>query len=143
MANAVISAASTASRRTLPLMVSRRSARSDRTPIFSEMLTDSRPKGRNNIHFRPLGARDGGHGGTVEEQVHRLPIDPVRQLYQEAVVRSQIEQIAQIAPEALGPLQARESPPALAPDDEERDRKSTRLNSSHSSISYAVFCLKK
>src|SRR5438876_5060828 len=27
--------------------------------------------------------------------------------------------------------------------DEERDRKSTRLNSSHPSISYAVFCLKK
>src|SRR5207245_8591488 len=26
---------------------------------------------------------------------------------------------------------------------EERDRKSTRLNSSHGSISYAVFCLKK
>src|SRR2546427_3659446 len=29
--------------------------------------------------------------------------------------------------------------PAVAP----RDRKSTRLNSSHSQISYAVFCLKK
>src|SRR5688572_32458473 len=27
--------------------------------------------------------------------------------------------------------------------DERRDRKSTRLNSSHSQISYAVFCLKK
>src|SRR5689334_24882071 len=27
--------------------------------------------------------------------------------------------------------------------DREPDRKSTRLNSSHSSISYAVFCLKK
>src|SRR2546427_2401430 len=27
--------------------------------------------------------------------------------------------------------------------DESRDRKSTRLNSSHSQISYAVFCLKK
>src|SRR5689334_24631662 len=27
--------------------------------------------------------------------------------------------------------------------DSPRDRKSTRLNSSHSSISYAVFCLKK
>src|SRR5689334_24846204 len=26
---------------------------------------------------------------------------------------------------------------------DDRDRKSTRLNSSHSSISYAVFCLKK
>src|SRR5690348_17721693 len=31
--------------------------------------------------------------------------------------------------------------PALAAGDE--DRKSTRLNSSHPSISYAVFCLKK
>src|SRR5438309_11050484 len=31
---------------------------------------------------------------------------------------------------------------ALA-DDADVDRKSTRLNSSHSSISYAVFCLKK
>src|SRR5207245_11315328 len=28
-------------------------------------------------------------------------------------------------------------------DDQNRDRKSTRLNSSHGSISYAVFCLKK
>src|SRR4051812_49990678 len=28
-------------------------------------------------------------------------------------------------------------------EDRERDRKSTRLNSSHMSISYAVFCLKK
>src|SRR4051812_49849862 len=31
-----------------------------------------------------------------------------------------------------------ETPPSTAP-----DRKSTRLNSSHMSISYAVFCLKK
>src|SRR5258708_18316736 len=37
----------------------------------------------------------------------------------------------------LGPDQA----PLLAHDD--RDRKSTRLNSSHQIISYAVFCLKK
>src|SRR3712207_8340233 len=33
------------------------------------------------------------------------------------------------------------APAALAPDEE--DRKSTRLNSSHANISYAVFCLKK
>src|SRR5689334_23440800 len=32
---------------------------------------------------------------------------------------------------------------ALGQHDREADRKSTRLNSSHSSISYAVFCLKK
>src|SRR6266481_7542185 len=31
----------------------------------------------------------------------------------------------------------------LGPHPGRRDRKSTRLNSSHSSISYAVFCLKK
>src|SRR5689334_23475387 len=36
---------------------------------------------------------------------------------------------------------ARGDPLPLEGDDE--DRKSTRLNSSHSSISYAVFCLKK
>src|SRR2546430_9052806 len=30
-----------------------------------------------------------------------------------------------------------------APGSSEQDRKSTRLNSSHSQISYAVFCLKK
>src|SRR5438309_3358563 len=32
---------------------------------------------------------------------------------------------------------------AAVRDDVREDRKSTRLNSSHSSISYAVFCLKK
>src|SRR5215203_6595320 len=31
----------------------------------------------------------------------------------------------------------------LAPDGDVEDRKSTRLNSSHANISYAVFCLKK
>src|SRR5206468_12126037 len=31
----------------------------------------------------------------------------------------------------------------LGPSREKRDRKSTRLNSSHDQISYAVFCLKK
>src|SRR2546427_4631227 len=33
--------------------------------------------------------------------------------------------------------------PALKPNQPNQDRKSTRLNSSHSQISYAVFCLKK
>src|SRR5437868_9939968 len=33
--------------------------------------------------------------------------------------------------------------PRLVRADQDRDRKSTRLNSSHVSISYAVFCLKK
>src|SRR5438034_7922677 len=41
-------------------------------------------------------------------------------------------------------LRERQSEPgALGLRGEERDRKSTRLNSSHTVISYAVFCLKK
>src|SRR5690349_24111693 len=35
------------------------------------------------------------------------------------------------------------STPARSPGSARRDRKSTRLNSSHVEISYAVFCLKK
>src|SRR3712207_7344335 len=47
---------------------------------------------------------------------------------------------------ALGQLLLRQAdrlpqPPQLLP--ERGDRKSTRLNSSHANISYAVFCLKK
>src|SRR5690625_7054745 len=37
----------------------------------------------------------------------------------------------------------RPAPAAAAPDGRPGDRKSTRLNSSHVAISYAVFCLKK
>src|SRR2546430_12495964 len=40
-------------------------------------------------------------------------------------------------------LPAHQVPARRAADRHERDRKSTRLNSSHSQISYAVFCLKK
>src|SRR2546422_3148126 len=41
------------------------------------------------------------------------------------------------------PLTARADAGAAARADAHRDRKSTRLNSSHGYISYAVFCLKK
>src|SRR2546422_4141173 len=43
--------------------------------------------------------------------------------------------------DSRGALRPRASAPRAAPRD--RDRKSTRLNSSHGYISYAVFCLKK
>src|SRR2546430_14037368 len=39
--------------------------------------------------------------------------------------------------------QSTETNPQQLRYDSQRDRKSTRLNSSHSQISYAVFCLKK
>src|SRR2546430_10125666 len=50
------------------------------------------------------------------------------------------------SPQAHGELQQPVGAPAHAPQARPRargDRKSTRLNSSHSQISYAVFCLKK
>src|SRR3712207_6930994 len=40
-------------------------------------------------------------------------------------------------------LQHKDNPVDWYPWGEEADRKSTRLNSSHANISYAVFCLKK
>src|SRR2546430_5635751 len=43
-----------------------------------------------------------------------------------------------VTPERVAPI-VRALPPFVTP----VDRKSTRLNSSHSQISYAVFCLKK
>src|SRR5690606_42100312 len=50
-------------------------------------------------------------------------------------------------PEARGqrprPRYPRQRPPPRPPLSAARDRKSTRLNSSHVKISYAVFCLKK
>src|SRR3712207_8822053 len=42
----------------------------------------------------------------------------------------------------VGVARVREVRRAAAPEEQARDRKSTRLNSSHANISYAVFCLK-
>src|SRR5258707_11502206 len=42
-----------------------------------------------------------------------------------------------------GEIAAREKIIAIEPFRDKEDRKSTRLNSSHANISYAVFCLKK
>src|SRR3712207_7257815 len=41
------------------------------------------------------------------------------------------------------PLAKKLNSPILLVDGVDKDRKSTRLNSSHANISYAVFCLKK
>src|SRR3712207_303168 len=65
--------------------------------------------------------------------------------------REQPAQVGQCPPPRLRPAEAWRDPlrhhlqlpsPALSRADR-RDRKSTRLNSSHANISYAVFCLKK
>src|SRR5690349_23826700 len=47
------------------------------------------------------------------------------------------------AGDGSGPRRTARLPPHPPPPQARRDRKSTRLNSSHVEISYAVFCLKK
>src|SRR5689334_23634173 len=75
-------------------------------------------------------------GGPLAVEIaigHRdRPVDEVAEVVGEVGVVAADERI----PAHLGIAIERD----LAQD---RDRKSTRLNSSHSSISYAVFCLKK
>src|SRR3712207_7444734 len=59
-------------------------------------------------------------------QLRRLRAPPAAQLVEDAPLRQLVD------------LRARGQQVEVA-----RDRKSTRLNSSHANISYAVFCLKK
>src|SRR3712207_7119293 len=76
--------------------------------------------------FRSLGAQRGYRGGAdrgPRDEVHRRRRDSLRYLDTLAVDGEPDE-------------------PAVARLGDE-DRKSTRLNSSHANISYAVFCLKK
>src|SRR2546430_2408883 len=69
------------------------------------------------------------------EATHTIDIE-------EFVDLAEIDPIFYDAPYYVAPVKAAEKPYALLVRAME-DRKSTRLNSSHSQISYAVFCLKK
>src|SRR5687768_17798341 len=57
--------------------------------------------------------------------------------------RVAVEEPAEVLDLALKQRVGRMGGPAEDEEHEDRDRKSTRLNSSHGYISYAVFCLKK
>src|SRR3712207_7585698 len=57
--------------------------------------------------------------------------------------REPLLRASQHGPDALRALSPLRVPPAGGAVLHHRDRKSTRLNSSHANISYAVFCLKK
>src|SRR3712207_8206461 len=71
-------------------------------------------------------------------RVGAVPQDPDHHLRPLAVAGEEVdERIAVLATE-VGVL-----PPGAVEADAVGDRKSTRLNSSHANISYAVFCLKK
>src|SRR3712207_6914614 len=70
-------------------------------------------------------------------RAHVAALDPLRQL--DLLSRGQQRMPAGLAQEQLERVRRRLEDRR----DNRRDRKSTRLNSSHANISYAVFCLKK
>src|SRR5689334_23804262 len=85
-------------------------------------------------------AEDGIRDGTVTGvQTCALPIyvEPEDMQLKETETETQIKSVQEM------PLNTIQNKTLPAADQEVPDRKSTRLNSSHSSISYAVFCLKK
>src|SRR5690606_10719205 len=104
-----------------------------------------------------LGRIAAGLGDTVRTEAHRpgdretirflgrevdVPVDPAAE--HTGLVAPSDEQ-RQIARRALELLRPDANPAALLHGEHPQgeDRKSTRLNSSHAKISYAVFCLKK
>src|SRR5690349_23679903 len=93
--------------------------------ISTLSLHDALPILKQNEQWTPLASRrhDSDFVDASSEQMTREPVhDDLR------AVR-------------LGVIRVRGAD--AVPDDQGRDRKSTRLNSSHVEISYAVFCLKK
>src|SRR3712207_6881174 len=78
--------------------------------------------------------------GSPRKEVRRLPgvVEPADALLPLDRHPGRVD----LALERRGPPELRPRPD-LRGGDAERDRKSTRLNSSHANISYAVFCLKK
>src|SRR2546430_9912720 len=76
---------------------------------------------------------------VVQRVIERLYADPVAD--EPHLARTTIPN--RDCKHAAKRVQAVDAPLFKCVDDDLRDRKSTRLNSSHSQISYAVFCLKK
>src|SRR3712207_7711071 len=77
--------------------------------------------------FRSGGLLGGEVFGEGNAGTRVIPLEP-----REPVI-AQVPHAAEVAGDAHGPGQRHG----------QQDRKSTRLNSSHANISYAVFCLKK
>src|SRR2546421_1539841 len=72
---------------------------------------------------------------TATTEIYTLSLHDALPIYRDGVLRTEkeLEALLSLAERADG-----WSPPIV-----KTDRKSTRLNSSHDQISYAVFCLKK
>src|SRR5438105_15439119 len=79
---------------------------------------------------------EGEHGRQI--RAHRWRIDTKRRAFPHVDITAEA-----LEPLGAGDAQVVEEAPVANGDVRRQDRKSTRLNSSHEWISYAVFCLKK
>src|SRR3712207_8573104 len=83
---------------------------------------------------------------TATTEIYTLSLHDALPIY---LLRQGRERVGDDAPplvehhEAAGPLARLTRSPRQRTTNKPQDRKSTRLNSSHANISYAVFCLKK
>src|SRR5256886_6817621 len=85
---------------------------------------------------------------TATTEIYTLPLHDALPILPapRSLLQQPIHQSGHQSPIRLGARTAAEGPAVESPGRDHRaarDRKSTRLNSSHSQISYAVFCLKK
>src|SRR5689334_23723469 len=95
-----------------------------------------RPPRSTLFPYTTLFRSDAGDRGAVEDSVLQARLLPLQVRRRSEGARRRRE----TAEESCGSERAPRDAPRVS---QPRDRKSTRLNSSHSSISYAVFCLKK
>src|SRR3712207_7101033 len=73
----------------------------------------------------------------------RSTLFPYTTLFRSALHLAFLERLVTTIGVALATIQAGRRTEQLLAQSQRLDRKSTRLNSSHANISYAVFCLKK
>src|SRR2546430_8427922 len=73
----------------------------------------------------------------------RSTLFPYTTLFRSPRPRPRIGSVSKRDGSPLRSFNRRGFPRPITPSPKKRDRKSTRLNSSHSQISYAVFCLKQ
>src|SRR5207249_11473782 len=100
--------------------------------LFSSFLSCSAP--HRDLHSFPTRRSSDLRRGEVERQAGAAAIGEVMDGLHDDEVEYAVRVVASVAAHDVE---------GVAVDAGGRDRKSTRLNSSHVSISYAVFCLKK
>src|SRR5690625_3181472 len=103
------------------------------TAAFAQPATTS-------SHTRPAVAVSAIQGEPSSDQPNALQPRTLNELFQAARDDGHVNVIVTLD---LGTTFQSEGQLSTAAVDQQRDRKSTRLNSSHVAISYAVFCLKK